>query len=400
MTILELKKNILPLVGKSPKETLDKLKEQPYTLSTLEELWAAVDPDKRHNTQKRVRGALSAFPATDESFTSHIEKYFIDSEGEVSPSRLQLYCRLNPGLKEFIKSQTPGFPDDFTITGRCELLRRGIAEFPKCKTCGGNTSWTNASKMLEYCSVRCQGASKEVQEKRGATNSELYGASGYTQTTIFKVTTKITKLRKYGNEKFTNREKAKNTWLEIYGVDNPLKSELVQQKKDQTMLERYGVLHYTSHVDFKGKFEKHMLKKFGVRHSSQDPGVYNKIKQSLFSVKKYMNTTLDYQGSYELHFLNKINELGLIQEISIPQPFTYTINGLSCVYNPDFLFRGDIIEIKSSWTYDKNGKDKKLREKNEAKWAAVRASGQNIIILKSIQEIDEFVKNLYSRYNI
>lgn len=400
MTILELKKNILPLVGKSPKETLDTLKEQLDTLNALEEIWAAVDPDKRHNTQKRVKGVLSAFPVADESFTSHIEKHFIDSEGEVSPSKLQLYCRLNPGLQDFIKSQTPDFPEDFTITGRCELLRRGVTEFPKCKTCDGKTSWTNASKILEYCSMVCQAASEEVKNKRSETNTGLYGHSAFTHTSIFKIKSKIVRLRKYNNEKFTNREKAKETWMQIYGTDNPLKSASVQRKKDDTMMERYGVLNYTEHPDFLVKSQKTCFKNFGVRNQTQNPIIYKKIKKSLFRVKNYLDTQLDYQGSYELHFLNRMNAAGLVNQVSMPEPFSYTLSGVSAVYNPDFLFRGDIIEIKSDWTYDRKGTNKELREKNEAKWAAVRASGQNIIILKSIQEIDEFIESLCSRYNI
>jgi hypothetical protein len=52
---------------------------------------------------------------------------------------------------------------------------------------------------------------------------------------------KSTRLSKYNDENFNNREKCKQTTLEKYGVDNISKSEIIKQKKINTSLEKYGV---------------------------------------------------------------------------------------------------------------------------------------------------------------
>jgi len=56
------------------------------------------------------------------------------------------------------------------------------------------------------------------------------------------------------------------------------------------------------------------------------------------------------------------------------------------------------IEIKSSWTYNRNGKDDLLGFKNETRWQTVRDLGDDIVILKSKEEIKNYVDNIV--YNI
>ena len=51
------------------------------------------------------------------------------------------------------------------------------------------------------------------------------------------------------------------------------------------------------------------------------------------------------------------------------------------------------IEIKSGWTYNKNGADLELQRLNETKWKAVRNSS-NLVILIGKSEIKGFVKAL------
>ena len=53
-----------------------------------------------------------------------------------------------------------------------------------------------------------------------------------------------------------------------------------------------------------------------------------------------------------------------------------------------------IVEIKSSWTYDKNGKDQKLRLINEIKRDSVIELGYDYRILINKDKISEFVNAL------
>lgn len=56
---------------------------------------------------------------------------------------------------------------------------------------------------------------------------------------------KQTKLKRYGSLGYNNRDKAKRTCLEKYGVDNPKKSEQSKKKTIETCLRKYGVCQPT-----------------------------------------------------------------------------------------------------------------------------------------------------------
>jgi flagellar hook protein FlgE len=104
------------------------------------------------------------------------------------------------------------------------------------------------------------------------------------------------------------KEKIKKTFLNKYGVDNPLKSEEVQNKRKkmfldkygvehqsqlesvknkrkQTNLERYGVITNLLHVDVINKIKQTNLKKFGVEHNSQCDEIKEKKKKT--NLKKF-----------------------------------------------------------------------------------------------------------------
>jgi glycerophosphoryl diester phosphodiesterase len=56
------------------------------------------------------------------------------------------------------------------------------------------------------------------------------------------------------------------------------------------------------------------------------------------------------------------------------------------------------IEIKSSWTYNKNGKDKILEEKNKIKWKTAKSLGLNFRVLFSKNDIDNLIIKIL-KYN-
>lgn len=358
--------------------------------------WKKLDPYYSKNMQYKVIHTIAAYPEFKKikDLVSHINLFLIDSEGEVSPSKFVILNKINPEFNNIIINATHNFPKKMTLTGRCELLRKGVFEFPKCANCNNHVSWHNSSKLLTYCSKECGDNSSTTKEKRSITMVELHGSESYTQTKEFQTKSKKTKKEKYNNENYTNREQAKNTWINIYGVDNPLKDKQIRKKIKSTMKENHGVENYVEHPDFKSKCEQTCLEHFGFRHQAQSPEIYKKIQSSLFTVRQFENTELNYQGSYELLFLGLIKAKGLLNEISTPEPVSYILNNKDYVYNPDFEMRGKIIEIKSSWTYNKNGTDKNLETKNHTKWDAARKSGKEIIILKSKEEIKKFISEL------
>jgi len=111
-------------------------------------------------------------------------------------------------------------------------------------------------------------------------------------------------------------------------------------------------------------------------------------------VGKYKDTNIQYCGSYELYFLEKIDKLGKINLIAKGESFKYIWRDKSHVYHTDFIFDGNNIEIKSSWTYNKNGKDLELEGKNKAKWKSVADSGKILTALIGKSSIDSFIISL------
>jgi hypothetical protein len=107
----------------------------------------------------------------------------------------------------------------------------------------------------------------------------------------------------------------------------------------------------------------------------------------------YKDTELNYQGTYEYKFLEQLEI-----EHSIEWLITNVKRGPSIWYNDptdnvirlyisDFIIDNTIYEIKSNWTWNKNGKDLVLEEKNKAKLTACIDQCYNAILVLNKKEI-------------
>ena len=165
------------------------------------------------------------------------------------------------------------------------------------------------------------------------------------------------------------------------------------EKKKITMLERYGVEYSMQNKDLREKSKQTCLKNWGVEYPTQNKEIFNRQQKSSCQVKQYKDTNLSYQGSWEKYFLEQMESIGRLSKIQNGKSYNYTLDEKQHVYHSDYWFNNSVIEIKSSWTYNKNGKDKELELENETKWQAVRDAGDDIIILKSKNEIINYVKD-------
>jgi hypothetical protein len=86
---------------------------------------------------------------------------------------------------------------------------------------------------LIYCSVSCSSKNNGAGAKLGA----------LVKTEAFKKNRNTVLLEKYGTNNMAglNADKIKQASIEKYGVDHPLKSIEVRQKRDDAVLEKYGV---------------------------------------------------------------------------------------------------------------------------------------------------------------
>ena len=131
---------------------------------------------------------------------------------------------------------------------------------------------------------------------------------------------------KYGDPHYTNREKNKQTCLDKYGVDNPMKNKEIQQKFINTMLMRYGV-------------EYPMLNKISI----------NKLSNSL--IKAHYDGKYDVTGK-EKNPSNIENQFRqYLIDNNIKFEFQYRTKKypyLCDFYIPDYDL---YIEIQGSWTH-------------------------------------------------
>jgi hypothetical protein len=139
-----------------------------------------------------------------------------------------------------------------------------------------------------------------------------------------------------------------------------------------------------------------MIEKYGVENIMQNEKYYYQINIKSYSIKKYKDTDLYYQGTYELYFLENIEKKGLLSLVSNGLRFEYLLEDNSHYYFSDFYIKklNKIIEIKSPWTYDRNGKDQKLKEINEMKKNCVTEFGLDFEFLIGKQNIMCFLNSL------
>lgn len=287
-------------------------------------------------------------------------------------------------------------------------------------------SWAELPENIE---ARINASKKAVKEKFGVDNvfqlefikdksketkREKYGDENYNN---FEKQVKTIR-EKYGEEAFKNRSKKSfETIREKYGVEHPLQLPEFLDKMKQTNLERHGVENVSQKEDFKRKRTDTMIDKFGVENASQnnevkkkkkttslknfgvehhlkDVEMFQKHQKARFNIQSYKDTGIFYNGSYEKYFLELLEARGLLEYVSNGDSFFYKWDGESHTYHADFKFRGKQIEIKSGWTYNKNGKDMELQKLNETKWASARDCGEELIVLIDKKEILGFVKAL------
>ncbi len=304
-----------------------------------------------------------------------IETTFLRKDNSINGRKLKKEFINETEISKNILINTLFCPHNCPETLRAKFILNNITEFPKCKNCGNNTKWsTQAPKTLDYCSIKCASSHDLTRKKVRTTNLERFG---------------VEQIMK--SEKFKNNYK--NTCLNKYGVDNVSKVNSVKEKKIETNLKNWGVENVSQSEIIHLSKQNTCFKNNGTNFPAQNKLIFKKQESSCGNVKKF-NETLTSQGSYELYFLTLMNEAGFIEEVHKGESFEYILLSKKHMYHADFYFRGVNIEIKSTWFYNKNGKDINLQNKNETKWSAVRDNVGKLIVLMSKKEIKDFVDSL------
>ena len=240
----------------------------------------------------------------------------------------------------------------------------------KCKICNNNTEFLVFSiGYKNCCSKKCTNiynreksvggqikkhgceigfGTSYFMEKTEETVKKKYSVNNISQLVKIKKKKEETCLKNHGVKAgFADKEKREKTSLEKYGVRYYCNKE----KYKQTCLERYGVEHALQNNDIRKKQQNTCEKLYGVKNVMHNKEIYNKAQKNGFISKKYKNTDLWYQGSYELDFLEKYYDK--YPDIKRGPTIRYLFENREKVYYPDFYIPSLnlVIEIKSSYWY-------------------------------------------------
>ena len=115
---------------------------------------------------------------------------------------------------------------------------------------------------------------KEVYEKGAKKRVELYGTCNNNE----KI--KKTKFERYGDSGYLNKEKAKETLKNNFGVESPFESVEIKNKAMESVKEKYGVDNVFKLKEFQKKAKDVIFERYGVDKFSltgvQHPENYNK----------------------------------------------------------------------------------------------------------------------------
>lgn len=197
-----------------------------------------------------------------------------------------------------------------------------------CRNCGKPTKFLGLlSGYRDCCSRAC-------------TNILKYGVDNPWKSKEIRTKIAKTKLDKYGDSTFTNREKAKETCRKNFGVDYSFQSEEVKEKIKKTTLNRHGVANIFQLDSVKEKVEKTNLEKYGAKRPWMSENIQEKSRQ----VRK--NNIIDYCTKNNCILINDL-------DLDYPSKMLNDIDILN--YGRQYFIKNSDIELAKEL-------DKKYRE--------------------------------------
>lgn len=156
---------------------------------------------------------------------------------------------------------------------RTKELNEIVKECPICKTKFVSDKRKNRIVCSRECANKFQVTPEVLEIKKQKTQESLmqkYGVSHNSQIDGFRDKVKETKMERYGDPNYTNKQKAMETLIHRYG--DPTYNN--KQKTKETMQQKYGVDAFSQSSLFKQKLEE----KYGVSH----PMLIPKNKENSF----------------------------------------------------------------------------------------------------------------------
>lgn len=267
---------------------------------------------------------------------------------------------------------------DYDLKTRCIMIERDFKEEWKCEECGRLCTY-NVYKRKRFCSRECISSNRGTYKKKIETMKKTHGVEN-----IFQLD--------------STKKKIETTCLKKYGVKSPTQSEEIKNKIKKTCLEKYGSENFLSSKIHRKRMKEKMIEKYGVDHNMKSPELFLKNMNSRGAVRQYRH--LLYQSEYELKFIKFIESLRLLEKLKNGPTIEYLVDNYQYSYHSDFIIEelNLIVEIKSSWYYDKNGRDFIMKKFNEAKKRACLDKGYDFIFVinNNFNEVFSKIQNMLS----
>jgi len=161
-----------------------------------------------------------------------------------------------------------------------------------------------------FCSESCTNKNIEHNEnKKDKTKKALVKKYGVNNPSLIVGNTekiKRTKIKKYGDESYINRDKQIQTLKERYGdnITSYTQTNEYKSKVKETSLIKYGVEHFTKSNIVKDKQRETFINNYGVEYNLQDPEIRKRIE----------NTNLEKYGVKSLLSLKEVKDKALIEK--------------------------------------------------------------------------------------
>lgn len=179
-------------------------------------------------------------------------KIFFNKENKIIGGKVARIKRIFPNILSYLNKR---YPDSFSLKETLIRMKYHIDVHPKCPVCGNFTKFYGFKNLMftKHCSNKCTQLDNATKIKFKQSCLEKYGVDAPMKSSKIKEKSKQVCLEKYGVENisqfFETKEKYKQTCLEKYGGDNPFKlektkinshSKEAKEKQRKTCLEKYG----------------------------------------------------------------------------------------------------------------------------------------------------------------
>ena len=148
-------------------------------------------------------------------------------------------------------------------------------------------------------------------------------------------------------------EVRKQSFVEKYGVDNPMKVKEFREKAKNTLLENYGVEIPMHNEKILKKFKETSMEKYGTEFPIQNESVRNKVKK--INLEK-IGVEYPFQSK---EIQNKINNGGI--HISKQQRYICELYEAEINYNISGFFIDGLIDNYIAFEYDGSGHDLSIK---------------------------------------